>query len=225
MSVLFKIKKHRKDLFKIILNRFFWILGQFFGVFFVVLPSAILHGFKVASHGFYTVIWKYRFEKFGRGSSLARPEVILNPQNMTIGNNTNFAEGCVLECYKSNDRSDYGRIVIGSRCMFGARTHLTSVKRIVVGDNLLTGRDVLITDNSHGLLTVDELSQHPADRVLTSKGVVCIGNNVWIGDKASILPGVIIGDGAIIAANAVVTHDVPPFTIVAGIPAKVIRKL
>ena len=60
-------------------------------------------------------------------------------------------------------------------------------------------------------------------RPTTSKGRVVIGNNVWIGDKATILPGVTIGDGAIIAANAVVTKDVPQYSVVGGNPAKVIK--
>ncbi len=55
---------------------------------------------------------------------------------------------------------------------------------------------------------------------MTSKGEVVIGDDVWIGDKATILPGVTIGKGAVIAANSVVTKNVKPYTIVAGIPAK-----
>ena len=51
-----------------------------------------------------------------------------------------------------------------------------------------------------------------------------IEDNVWIGEKASIMPGVHIGKGAIIAANSVVTHDVPAYAVVAGIPAKVIKQ-
>ena len=65
----------------------------------------------------------------------------------------------------------------------------------------------------------------PIKRELRTKGEVVIGDNVWIGDKASILPGVIIGKGSIVGANSVVTKDVPPFTVVGGNPAKIIKKL
>ena len=58
-----------------------------------------------------------------------------------------------------------------------------------------------------------------------SKGEVEIGNNVWIGDKATILAGVVIGDNVIVAANSVVTKSVPSNTIVAGSPAKIIKQL
>lgn len=81
-----------------------------------------------------------------------------------------------------------------------------------------------ITDNSHGETDYSSLNLPPGKRPITSKGPVVIGNNVWIGDKATILPGVTIGDGSVIAANAVVTKDVPAFSVVAGNPAHVIRK-
>lgn len=65
----------------------------------------------------------------------------------------------------------------------------------------------------------------PILRPLGVKGPVKIGDNVWIGDRATILSGVTIGEGAIIAANAVLTHDVPAYTVVGGVPAKVIKFL
>lgn len=56
-----------------------------------------------------------------------------------------------------------------------------------------------------------------------SKGAIVIGDNVWIGEKAAILAGVTIGEGAIIGANAVVTKNIPPYSIAAGIPARIIK--
>ena len=56
-----------------------------------------------------------------------------------------------------------------------------------------------------------------------SKGDVIIGKNVWIGDKVTILPNVKIGDGVVIGANSVVTKDIPPCSVVAGNPAKIIK--
>lgn len=58
-----------------------------------------------------------------------------------------------------------------------------------------------------------------------SKGSVVIGNNVWIGDKVTILPGVTIGDNAVIAANSVVTKDIPSFSVAAGIPAVILKNV
>lgn len=93
----------------------------------------------------------------------------------------------------------------------------------MIGDNCLTGKWVTITDNSHGETDYDSLLLPPNKRNITSKGPIVVGNNVWIGDKATILPGVTIGDGAVIAANAVVTKDVPAYCVVGGNPAKIIK--
>lgn len=65
----------------------------------------------------------------------------------------------------------------------------------------------------------------PLSRLQYSKGEVAIGRNVWIGDKVTVLPGVHIGDGAIIGAGSVVTGDVPAYAVVAGNPARIIRNL
>ena len=115
-------------------------------------------------------------------------------------------------------------MIIGDSVSIGAFNHITCTNRIVIGDGVLTGKFVTVTDNSHGNTDYDSLHIKPNDRDVVSKGPVVIGNNVWIGDKATILPGVTIGDGAIIAANAVVTKDVPAYSVAAGNPARIIKK-
>jgi len=76
-----------------------------------------------------------------------------------------------------------------------------------------------------GGLSKEEAEIPPADRRLCSKGEILIGNNVWIGDKVTILPNVHIGNNVIVAANAVVNSDVPENCVVAGIPARIVRNL
>lgn len=95
---------------------------------------------------------------------------------------------------------------------------------MTIGNGVLTGKWITITDNSHGETDKVSLEMKPTKRPITSKGPVVIGDNVWIGDKATILPGVTIGEGAVIAANAVVTKDVPPYSVVGDNPAKVIKQ-
>lgn len=102
--------------------------------------------------------------------------------------------------------------------------HITAINRITIGNDVLTGRWVTITDNSHGDTDYSTLQMRPVSRPLISKGPVLIGNNVWIGDKVTILPGVTIGEGAVIAANAVVTKDIPAYSVAVGNPARVIKQ-
>lgn len=141
-----------------------------------------------------------------------------------IGKGTSFHSHCIITAWENYQGENLSPMIsIGQNCKFGQYNHITAINEISIGDNLMTGRWITITDNSHGRVTVSEMDTHPEKRKIYSKGPVRIGNNVWIGDKATILPGTTIGDGAIIAANAVVTKDVPSYCIAAGIPAKIIK--
>lgn len=156
------------------------------------------------------------------------------PECITIGDGTAFGENVFLTAWTSYNCIADGKtakqtftphIVIGRNCHFGYNNHITATNNITIGNNILTGKWVTITDNSHGEITIEEMDLDPLKRPIFSKGSVTIGNNVWIGDKATILPNVTIGDGAVIAANSVVTKDIPPYSVAAGNPAKIIKTL
>lgn len=174
------------------------------------------------------------FKLFDR-CSLGEIGLLRGMQYIEVGEQTGFGDWIYLtawDCYpciniqgREEIQHFHPSIKIGSRCSFGAFNHITAVNSITIGDGCLTGKWVTITDNSHGDTDFSFLRILPIRRPIVSKGTIVIGNNVWIGDKATILPGVTIGEGAIIAANAVVTHDVPAYTLVGGIPAKVIKYL
>lgn len=144
---------------------------------------------------------------------------------ITIGENSTFGKDVFLTAWpKLHELVFTPELIIGSNCNFGAYNHITCTNKLVIGDDCLTGKWVTITDNSHGNTDIETLHQHPLYRSIVSKGPVIIGNNVWIGDKATILPGVTIGDGAVIAANTVVTRDVPAYSVCVGNPGRVIKK-
>ena len=150
-----------------------------------------------------------RFESIGR---------IVGAKAIKIGNRVHFSEGFYLTVWLNISKN--AQLLIGDDCHFGAYNHITCTNKIIIGDNLLTGKWVTITDNSHGETDIDTLAIPPSKRDVVSKGPIIIGDNVWIGDKATILPGVTIGKGAVIAANSVVTKDVDPYSVVGGIPSK-----
>jgi len=146
--------------------------------------------------------------------------------NISIGDKTCIHEHCILGCWnKYHEQSFSPSISIGNDCNIGQYTQITACNRITIGNGLLTGKFVLISDNSHGGLSEEEAAISPNKRLLRSKGEIVIGNNVWIGDKATILAGVYIGDNVIVAANAVVTKNVPSNCLVAGVPAKIIKRI
>lgn len=114
-------------------------------------------------------------------------------------------------------------LIIGSKCSFGTFCHITCANKIHIGNCVLTGKYVTISDNNHGNTDMESLIQKPYQRAIVSKGPIIIEDDVWIGDKATILSGVKIGKGAVVAANSVVTKDVPEYSVVAGNPARIIR--
>jgi acetyltransferase-like isoleucine patch superfamily enzyme len=104
-------------------------------------------------------------------------------------------------------------LMIGSHTNIGRYVHLDSRGGLTIGDNVNISDEVAIWTAEHDI-------QSP-DFVMTT-GPVVIGARVWLGFRSIVLPGITLGEGCVVASAAVVTKDVPPFTVVAGIPAKVI---
>ena len=142
---------------------------------------------------------------------------------ITIAEKTKFGDFCYLTCWPELVEKKPS-LDIGFHCNFGGHNHITCTNKIIIGNNVLTGRWVTISDNNHGNTSQEMLQMRPSERPIVSKGPIVIEDNVWIGDKATILACVHIGKGAIIAANAVVTKDVPAYGVAAGNPARIIKQ-
>lgn len=114
--------------------------------------------------------------------------------------------------------TDFGKnITIGKNVFFNTGCSFQDRGGIRIGNGSMLGMNVTIATLNHGLSI--------ETRNVTYPSPVIIGENVWIGSNATILPGVTIGDNAVVAAGAVVTKDVPENTVVAGVPAKELRKI
>ncbi|KMK95201.1 DapH/DapD/GlmU-related protein [Rossellomorea marisflavi] len=114
--------------------------------------------------------------------------------------------------------TDFGKnISIGKDVFFNTGCSFQDRGGIHIGDGSLIGMNVNIATLNHGL--------DMKTRNTTYASPVTIGKSVWIGSGATILPGVTIGDRAVVAAGAVVTKDVPEGTVVAGVPAKVVKTI
>lgn len=172
----------------------------------------------------YNMILHTRFPQWN--GYIRSPYYLLGMKYFNVGKGTTFAPRAELTAWERYREYTYHpRVIIGRNCHFGQACHITAIGEITIGDNLLTGQYVIISDNAHGDSTADQLSIPPSERCLTTKGPVRIGNNVWIGDRVAILSGVSIGDGAIIGSNAVVTHDVPAGAVAGGVPARVLKMM
>ena len=112
--------------------------------------------------------------------------------------------------------TDCGKnIIIGKNVFINSCCRFQDQGGIVLGDGCFIGHNVTIATLNHDLA--------PEKRANMIPGAIRLGRNVWVGSHATLLAGVSVGDNAVIAAGAVVTKDVPPDTVVGGVPARVIR--
>lgn len=112
--------------------------------------------------------------------------------------------------------TDFGKnITIGKDVFINSGCHFQDQGGIQIGDGALIGHNVVLATINHDLNPEENRKNHYAP--------ITIGAHVWIGSNATILPGVTLGDHAVVAAGAVVTQDVPPRTVVGGVPAKVLK--
>jgi acetyltransferase-like isoleucine patch superfamily enzyme len=111
------------------------------------------------------------------------------------------------------------KLVIGRGCWINIGCVFDLGAEIRIGSHVSIGHDVLVLTQSHAI-------GPPRQRAFTMFArPVSIGTGVWLGSRSTVLPGVSIGDGAIVAAGSVVNEDVPPNTLVAGVPARIVRAL
>ena len=141
-----------------------------------------------------------------------------------------IGEGCVVRSRVVFERESV-RISVGDRCFIGKGV-ISSAESVEIGNDVLISWGVTITDHNSHSLKFSERRRDVEDWRGSAKnwlgvkvGKVVIQDKAWIGFNAIVLKGVTIGEGAIVGAGSVVSKDVPPFTIVAGNPAKVVREL
>lgn len=168
---------------------------------------------------------KNHFKSIGNNCSLGEKPMIFNPQNITIGNGFVAKHFLRMETLVQYGGTKYSpSLIIGDNVSCEDYVHIGCADSVVIGNGCLFASKVFISDHFHGSITREDLSLKPNDRPLSTKPVR-IGNNVWLGDNVSIMPGVTLGDNVIVGANAVVTHSFPENCVIAGCPAKIIKVL
>ena len=133
-----------------------------------------------------------------------------------------WAKRIVLSCGKNVNIERFAEFTpelsIGTNSGIGIRSSVYGP--VTIGNDVMMGQDVIIYTT--------RLNDDRTDIPMNQQGMkevkpVVIGNDVWIGGRVVILPGVTIGDGCIIGAGAVVSRDIPPYSVAVGVPAKVVR--
>ena len=153
---------------------------------------------------------------------ISRRVIITNKKQITFGNNVAIDHDAEIYPVGGDGETKYSsKVCIGDNVFIGAYNRFACCDSLVIEDDVLFAAYVHITDHSHEFRDIN-LPVHAQG--IFEKGPVKIGKGSWLGLRCNILSGVTIGEHCIIAAGAVVTKDVPPYSIVAGIPAKVIKR-
>lgn len=177
----------------------------------------------------------HKVKSFVIGSLLGAPGLYLGPGCVIKGSrfirfgSRVYAQGHLwIEAVTAYQEQRFSpRIEIGDAVAFSEGVHISCIEHVSIGSGVLIGSHVHISDHNHGSYHGSEQShpdEPPALRRLGGGGPVSIGEHVWIGDNVVIVGPVSIGRGSIVGANSVVRANVPDYTMVAGVPARAIRR-
>lgn len=171
-----------------------------------------------------------RLGSAGPGTVVAMPSSIVGPERLHIGRDTYIHPYCRIEIITRNPHLDGpdlpasdARIVIGDRCVINSFTHFGAMGRIVLGNDVGIASGVCIED--HHYLFEHATAERPLKKQPFRVADVVLEDGCMIGEHAVILAGVTVGANSWVGANAVVTRDVPAYSIVAGVPAQVVRQM
>jgi acetyltransferase-like isoleucine patch superfamily enzyme len=157
------------------------------------------------------------FMAFGAKSIIEMPVLVHGAQRVSIGREVLIGSDSWL--YTSGSQA---LLEIGDGTRMSGHCVLSAVQHVRIGRSVLLGRNVYLADHSHGAAAADVpiVAQD-----LEAISPVVVEDNAWLGQNCVILPGVTIGKGSVVGANAVVRDDVPSRTVAVGAPARVVRHL
>jgi acetyltransferase-like isoleucine patch superfamily enzyme len=169
-----------------------------------------------------STIYRIMFKSIGKYSLIRRPLLISNPQFISIGNKVSIRNGVRLEVVTYNSQR-IPELFIGDNTNIEQNVHIICHSKVKIGANVSITGNCCIVDVTHPFEDVNS-DIKIGSRILDKDSYVEIGEGSFIGFGSTILPNVRIGKYVVVGANSVVTKDVEDYSVVAGIPAKVIKK-
>ena len=158
--------------------------------------------------------------ELGRGTLIEKVSFLRNPDRLFLGRNVWIAHNARIEAFTHHGGEVYSPvIIIGDGTTIEPYAHIGAAESVTIGQNVLIASGLYITDHDH--VYADPTRPIALQPLQTSP--VSIGDNVWLGENVTVLKGVTIGRCAILGAGSVVTHDIPPYAVAAGVPARVLR--
>lgn len=173
---------------------------------------------KIVGHT-YTIVMRGSFASWGKRTQLGRHAKIVGAEMIHVGNDVFLGEHIWLNAKDSRNDGE-GTLYIADGTYIGRFVQINAWHSVSIGRNVLIADRVYISDADHHY---DDINVPISKQGDYFKGGVTLGDGCWIGIGAVILPNVTIGQNAVIAANSVVTKNVPDFAVAGGMPAKVIK--
>lgn len=166
----------------------------------------------------YLVYWKFDGSIYLNNFRIGKNYKINSFERISVGRRVHIGENSILNCPGPPEKKS---LFIGNNIYFGRMLQINAYRSVRIDDDVVFGDRVYISDATHNYEKKDVAI---IDQGTSFAGEVHIKTGAWIGIGACIMPGVVIGEHSIVAANSVVTKDVPDYSIVGGVPAKIIKE-
>lgn len=175
-----------------------------------------------------SLLWRRHLASVGPHFHVSRGARIMGASRVSMGDHFYAGPNLWIQAVQRYEGVAYdSQIVIGQRFSGSESVHIASSDMVVIGNDVLFGSRVHVTDHAHGRYSGKEQDAPgfpPLRRALLRGRKVRIGDNVWLGDNVVVLPGVTIGAGTVVGANSVVSRSLPPEVIAVGAPARPIKR-
>ena len=166
--------------------------------------------------------YKFHFESIGKKTIIFKPLKLLNSQNITIGDNVNIEENVTLYSVDKYNNTAYGgKIFVGDNTYINSSCNITAANEIHIEENVVIAFNVSFFDFNHNFDNIHIPVKYSNLKLL---GKIRISRNCWIGMNVAIIGNVTLGEYCIVGANSVVTKSFPSYSIIAGVPAKIIKR-
>jgi len=165
----------------------------------------------------FTLAMKPSLAELGARSRLSMPIQLVGSERVSIGSRVYLGPGCWLLTHEPG-----GTLRIGDGTSIAGHCVLSAAASVEIGRKVLFARNVYVADHRHGFG-----DEHEAilDQPIEDLRPVVVEDGAWLGQNVVLLPGVTVGRGAVVGANSVIREDVPPRSVVAGSPGRVVRRL
>ena len=166
-------------------------------------------------------IYRAQFFHFGR-STIVPPTRVIGARYISIGDDTSIDYYCELHAEPADPNETRPVLTIGNGCRINGFNRIGATRHVEIQDDVLMACNIYIGDTTHG---IDDPEVPIVSQGVVYLGPVVIERGCWLGDGVKILGGVTIGRNSVIGANSTVTKSIPPYSVAAGNPARVIRRI